>query len=191
MYSTAALLDGTPGPPPCRIDFPEEVELVGGRWRDVSGNHAQFRALQAHVGGAAPGGVNTLDAPLRTLLGHPPQFAFRPGTPLGYACLLRQGSMWQGMVGAKPERLACNLPGPATCLAWSPTGRFLALGAADTLTLVETGTWTMLRTLRLSSIEVQTEATAIELESLAWLQPNRILVESRLLQGKELTWMLA
>ncbi|KAL6770773.1 NUP214 [Auxenochlorella protothecoides x Auxenochlorella symbiontica] len=139
VYSTAALLDGTPGPPPCRIDFPEEVEL----------------------------------------------FAFRPGTPLGYACLLRQGSTWQGMVGAKPERLAFNLPGPVTCLAWSPSGRYLALGAADTLTLVEPGTGTTLRTLRLSSIEVQAEVTAIELESLAWLQPNRILVESRLLQGSE------
>ncbi|KFM23724.1 hypothetical protein F751_0938 [Auxenochlorella protothecoides] len=65
----------------------------------------------------------------------------------------------------------------AAVLQASPTGRFLALGAADTLTLVETGTWTMLRTLRLSSIEVQTEATAIELESLAWLQPNRILAQ--------------
>lgn len=87
------------------------------------------------------------------------RFAWRPGSAAGeFAALLADGSTHLGSLAASGSTPLAAAPGlPAACVAWSPDGAQLALGAGDEVVLyaAEGDSWRQAAALRVLSNEVQ------------------------------------
>lgn len=128
---------------------------------------------------------------VRRLGGEVVQLAWRPGEAADeFAVLLADGSLLlgglaSGDVGAAP--LAPRPPSIIRCVAWSPDGSRLAVGAADQVLMYAAptngggGGWRQTAAVRVLSIEAQDADMLVEVDALSWVTPSAILVSSRLL----------
>lgn len=142
-----------------------------------SGPTARFYSTQALLGGSAA------ELAQRTLPADVLRLAFRPGAPGEFAALLAGGAVVLGSLGtaAAPSQLAAAAGGsPATCLAWSPDGSRLALGAGDDVVLLglaEDGGWQHTSAVRMLSQEVQADDQSLQVRG--WAEGCLLKVERR------------
>ena len=87
------------------------------------------------------------------------RLAWRPGSAVGeFAALLADGSTHLGSVTTSSSALLAAVAGlPAACLAWSPDGTQLAVGAGDKMKLYATegDSWRQTAVLRALSCNAQ------------------------------------
>lgn len=98
------------------------------------------------------------------------RLAWRPGSTAGeFAALVADGSTHLGSVtGSSTAPLAAAAGLPAACLAWSPDGAQLAVGAGDEVALyvAEGDSWRQAAALRALSGEVQDDDQQLEVRKL-------------------------
>lgn len=132
-------------------------------------------------------------APLaeRQLPGTVVQLAWRSGPAASkFAALLADGSLLLARLASSDvgaAALAPAPPGQISCLAWSPDGSRLAVGAADQVLVYAapgggSDSWRQTAAVRVRSLEIQEEeGMRLEVDSLYWVAPSTMLVSSKLL----------
>ncbi len=151
----------------------------------ASGNVVHIYSTQQLMAGAK--------APLaeRQLPGTVVQLAWRPGPAASeFAALLADGSLLLARLASSDvgaAALAPAPPGQISCLAWSPDGSRLAVGAADQVLVYAapgggSDSWRQTAAVRVRSLEIQEEeGMSLEVDSLSWVAPSTMLVSSKLL----------
>jgi hypothetical protein len=128
--------------------------------------------------------------PLRTLQlpSSATQFAWQPSavSSIGaFAALMQDGTVVSGsMDNACAPKPLQGAPGLAAAVAFSPDGASLAVGHGDCVSVCGFPAGGVRFTLRVLSQEVHdADVEALEVDSIAWLTPTCLLVNSKLMEG--------